>query len=446
MAWLKENTGWQPFTYEAQILRDHMIRTRYVKKSRQIGITTTISKEAGWKAGTSDHRLILIVSPSFRQSQQPMNMIHATVDTTPKLYEQVTAKSRSEIAFKNGSRILSLPNNPDRLRVFSANDIYLDEAAFFENDEAVMRAIAPMVTATKGTLTVISTPAGKQGMFYRQWLHACEVEDTDPTIKTYDLCPSSISPLIGEEGLEREKNSGLYTEIEFEQEMLGIFIEEVDVYYPMDYIMACVNGELEPIKEPEAGKKFYWGVDFAKKRDETAVFILEKIKRPDGSTKLKARLWFTWARMEYSDQIGRLGQLKKLLPCAKGIVDQTGVGEAVIEDVVRVIPSAEGLIFTQKSKLELAGRLRLWMESTKKKKEQPDLIMNELELPNDRKMITQMNAIRYEVSKGGNILFKEEAKERLHPDYPWAVAMAVAAASEPELVVQDLYGAPPPPS
>lgn len=443
IAWLQNYTGWVPFWYETEILSNHTLLIRIIKKSRQIGITTTISKEATWKAATTSNRLILIVSPSFRQSQQPMSMIHATVDTTPKLYDHITNKSRSEIAFDNGSRILSLPNNPDKLRVFSANDIYLDEAAFFENDAAMMRAIGPMLTATHGTLTIISTPFGKRGMFWEQWQHINVQQAVDPTMKAFDFCPSSISPLIGEEGLERERTSGLYTELEFQQEFLGIFLEEVDVYLPIEMIMSCVNGALVPLVESQPQKRFYWGVDFAKKRDETACIILDKTKRQDGSIKLTTRQWFTWPKMEYSDQIGRFSQLRKHLPCAKGVADQTGVGESVMEDMVRAVPNCEGMIFTDSSKLDILGKLRIWMESTQKKKANPSMVLNELEIPNDKKLLMQLNSITYEVSKSGKILFREEQKAKIHSDLAWALAMAVTAAiGEPEMAVTDLFARP----
>jgi phage FluMu gp28-like protein len=438
--WLEKNTGWRAFEYEAGILRNHRIRTRIIRKSRQIGITTTISKEAVWKALTTSNRLILIVSPSGRQSYHPMTMIHATVDSAPALYEHLGEfKSRSEITFDNGSRILALPNSPGKIRTYAANDVYLDEAAHFENDREILAVIGPMLTATHGSLTIISTPFGKRGMFWEQYNHLCELEPVDSTVKVFNLFPSSISPLIGVEGLERERNSGLYTELEFRQEFLGEFLEEVDVYLPLDLIMACVNSELTHLTESQPQKRFYWGVDWAKKRDETAVVILEKQKQQDGSTKLVARLWFTWARMDYSDQIGRLGQLKNHLPCAKGVFDQSGVGEPVMEDVKRIIPNAEGIIFSDTTKLDMLGRLRVWMESTQRKKQNPSEVLNELEIPNDKKLIMQLNSITYEVSKTGRILFREEQEEKIRSDLAWALAMAVAAASEPEMVVKDLF-------
>jgi len=425
VTWLIKNAGWGPFPYEAEILQDHNLRIRVIHKSRQIGITTTISHEAAWKAATTPNRLILIVSPSLRQSKVPMDRIHALVDTIPELDHQTIRKNSTEIAFRNGSRILSLPNNPDRLRAYTATDIYLDEAAHFLNDEPVMRVIQPMLIATQGPLTIISTPFGKRGLFWDYYQRIANMQTLDATVKVYDLCPSTISPIINTTDLEREKQ--MLTDLEFRQEYLGEFIEEVDVYFPIDLITPCVNPALEPFVRAQPGKSFYYGIDFAKQRDETAVIVLEKAKLPDGSTKLIVRQWFTWARMDYSDQIGRLSQLNRILHCQKCKADQTGVGEAIIENLKQAIPTAEGVLFSAPTKIDLAGRLRATLEQRR------------LEIPNDPKLIMQINSLRYEISKSGNLLFKAEDKNRIHDDYLWALCLAVSAASEYELVIKPLF-------
>jgi phage FluMu gp28-like protein len=203
--WLEANTGFHPFMYEAEILEDHSLRLRVIRKSRQIGITTTICHESVWKACTSNDRLILIVSPSDRQSKEPMRRIQILVKANPKLTAMIVSQNKSEIDFNNGSRIISLPNNPDRLRVYAANDIYLDEAAHFLNDEPVMAAIRPMLIATKGTFTIISTPFGKRGLFWTQYKIATDLKGVDETVKAYDLYPSTISPIITQEDLDRER-------------------------------------------------------------------------------------------------------------------------------------------------------------------------------------------------------------------------------------------------
>lgn len=75
---------------------------------------------------------------------------------------------RTVIFFRNGSKIIALPNNPDTIRGHKAHLCILDEAAFFYNDiEARNTVIPPMLATTGGTLILSSTPWGKNSEFYR---------------------------------------------------------------------------------------------------------------------------------------------------------------------------------------------------------------------------------------------------------------------------------------
>src|SRR5208282_1654388 len=270
VVWLEAQTGFKPYPYQAKILRDHKIRLRVIRKSRQIGMTTAIAQEAIWKAYTGGNKVILIVSPSDRQSKIVMKKVTTTIRKNEKLVKSVVRSNSSELELSNGSVIISLPNNPDRLRGFSATDIYLDEAAHFLNDGPVMAAIKPMLIATNGSFTIVSTPFGKRGLFWEQYRIAAE---GGKGVKAYDLGPSTISPLITEQMMEQDRQN--YTELEFKQEFLGEFIEEVDTYLRRDLIERCVDPKLTLSDTGEVGKYYILGVDFAKQRDETVVILLE---------------------------------------------------------------------------------------------------------------------------------------------------------------------------
>ncbi len=396
-------------------------------------MTTTIAREAIWKAVTIHDRTILILSPSFRQSMNVMTKVSAVVDTAPLLYSQVERNTRTELEFKNRSRIISLPNSPDLIRGFTATDIYLDEAAHFLNDEQIMRVISPMLIAMQGRLTIISTPFGKRGIFYERYVSALN----NPTARAYDFYPSTLNPLITDDDLQREHER--LNDLEYRQEYGAEFLEEVDAYYPIDLISPSVDAQLVLLERGEEGKHYIYGIDFAKKRDQTVVFILERMQiAPPATFCYVTRHIAAWDKMDYSDQLGRIGQLRQLFPCELACADQTGVGESIIEDLKHVLPPAEGVIFSVPTKIDMAARLRALMESTKIARETQQ-VRACLVLPNDKKLITQINSLRYEVSKVGNVLFKQD-DERVHDDYLWALALAVYAAREPPLVVKDLFG------
>ncbi len=409
VAWLRANTNFNPWPYETELLRDNQLRVRVVRKSRQIGITTTIAHEAVWKAFTSK-RVILIVSPSQRQSWIVMSKIQAIVNSNPRLAALVSVKNRNQMQLKNGSVIAATPNNPDRIRGYTANDIYLDEAAHFLNDEPVMRAIKPMLIATQGTFTIVSTPFGKRGLFWDQYRIATDEQATRDDVRAYDLYPSTISPLISRERMEQEHLN--LTDPEFQQEYLGEFIEQVDTYLPLDLITPCVDPTLVLQDVGESDKEYVIGIDFAKQRDETVVILAEF--EEDGC--IVVRHISAWSGMEYGKQVGRIGQLAETFKIISGAADQTGVGEAVMEDLNHVIRQVEGVIFTAASKIDLASSLRSFLEHQR------------ITLPNDRRLIMQLNALRYQVSKTGNLLFESPEKDRIHDDYLWSLALTCHAA------------------
>lgn len=87
------------------------------------------------------------------------------------------------VNFTNGSRILSLPNNPAACRGFTAECVCLDEAAFIENLDEVIQAIAPTLTRNPDAEFVMtSTPAGKNGKFYE--LYQAALMDPEWEVQT----------------------------------------------------------------------------------------------------------------------------------------------------------------------------------------------------------------------------------------------------------------------
>lgn len=410
VTWLRIQTGFNAWSHEIELLRDWGIRTRVIRKSRQVGVTTTIAHEAVWKIFTKPRQRILIVSPSLRQSRMVMEIIQEICGLNRRLSANVARKNIVELQTRNGSSIVATPNNPDRIRGYTADDIYLDEAAHFLNDEPVMRAIKPMLSATQGHITVISTPFGKRGLFWDQYKMAVDRQAHDSNVKAYEFHPSTISPLITPAYMQEERRN--LTELEFKQEFEAVFIEEADVYLTMELIQRCVSNDAQLIDEGDPSKCYLIGIDFAKKQDETVVIVLEQTS----DRKLIVRHIDAWSQMDYTEQTARIGEICERFRIVGGAADQTGVGEAVMEDLKKVAPWVKGVIFNQKTKLDLASTLRSMMEHRR------------LLIPDHRRLKLQLNSVRYRVSGPGHILF--ETSPNQHDDHFWALALAAHSSRE----------------
>src|SRR5262249_54771839 len=112
--------------------------------------------------------LVLLVSPSLRQSVELFRKLHDYWCRLPG-HPDAEFETLSRLELSNGSRILSLPGSERTVRGIAAADlIVLDEAARVEDE--LLAAIRPMLAISDGKLFALTTPAGKRGWFYEQWL------------------------------------------------------------------------------------------------------------------------------------------------------------------------------------------------------------------------------------------------------------------------------------
>ena len=164
---IARDVGIEPDPWQAELLEEPPARV-LMCCGRQVGKSTASSLIALNAAIYQAPALILMVSPSLRQSVELYRRLHGFWERLPGRPEaQYETLSRLELA--NGSRILSLPGSERTVRGISAADlIILDEAAGVEDE--LLAAIRPMLAISDGKMFALTTPKGKRGWFYEQWL------------------------------------------------------------------------------------------------------------------------------------------------------------------------------------------------------------------------------------------------------------------------------------
>src|SRR5215469_16227247 len=135
---------------------------------RQVGKSTAAAVCALNSAIYQGPSTIVMISPSLRQSVELFRTFHEMYARLPHRPEpQYETLSRLEL--ENGSRIISLPGSERTVRGLASVDlIIIDEAARVEDD--LLAATRPMLAVSNGSLFALTTPAGKRGWFYEQWL------------------------------------------------------------------------------------------------------------------------------------------------------------------------------------------------------------------------------------------------------------------------------------
>jgi hypothetical protein len=177
---------------------------------------------------------VVLISPSQRQSVELFRTVHAMYQRLPgrpdAAYETL---QRLELA--NGSRVISLPGSERTVRGLASVDlIVIDEAA--RVDDELLAATRPMLAVSNGSLFALTTPAGKRGWFYEQWLHGVGWQRI--SIKSTE-CPRISAEFLDQ---EREQLGPLI----FAQEYLCEFHDEVGAAFLTELIEAAFVGDFPP--------------------------------------------------------------------------------------------------------------------------------------------------------------------------------------------------------
>lgn len=230
---LAEAAGIVPDEWQARVLRSTSSRV-LLNCSRQAGKSTTTGVLAVHTALYEPGALVLMLSPSLRQSAELFRKASAVYRGLGRPVP-AEAESALRLELENGSRILSLPGREGTVRGFSGvRLLVIDEAARVPGD--LYLAVRPMLAVSGGRLVALSTPFGARGWWYDAWRSG---DDWD----RYRV-PATDCPRISAEFLEEERrNLGDWW---FRQEYLCEFMDaEKSAFRPED-IEAAFTGEVEP--------------------------------------------------------------------------------------------------------------------------------------------------------------------------------------------------------
>jgi Terminase RNaseH-like domain/Terminase large subunit, T4likevirus-type, N-terminal len=135
--------------------------------SRQSGKSTTVSALALHTALFTPGGLVLLLSPSQRQSGEIFRKVLLAYRALGRPLKAVQ-ETQTVLELENRSRIICLPGREGTIRSFSGvNLLVLDEAARIPDD--LYRSVRPMLAVSRGRLVALSTPFGQHGWFYEEW-------------------------------------------------------------------------------------------------------------------------------------------------------------------------------------------------------------------------------------------------------------------------------------
>ena len=226
--------GFVPDPWQVKVLSSPSKRL-ILNCSRQSGKSTTAALLALHRAIYYPDELILLVSPSLRQSSELFRKV-GELSNRLELKPNLTEDNKLSCTFNNKSRIVSLPSSEGTIRGYSGASLIIEDEASRVDDE-LYRAIRPMLAVSSGMLILMSTPFGKRGHFYKEWLEGVGWEKIQ--IKANEC------PRISAEFLEDEKHS--LGEWWYKQEYMCEFVETVDQVFGIEYINKSISDDIKPL-------------------------------------------------------------------------------------------------------------------------------------------------------------------------------------------------------
>jgi hypothetical protein len=185
--------GIEPDAWQADFLRSQSQRI-LLNCSRQVGKSTNTAILADHTAFYEPGALILLLSPSLRQSQE---LFRKCLEVYRALDRPVPPEAENALSLEleGGSRIVSLPGKEGTIRGMSGvRLLIIDEAS--RVPDALYKSVRPMLAVSGGRLVLLSSPFGQRGFFWEAYKQRAKWD--------YYEVPATECPRISQAFLDEE--------------------------------------------------------------------------------------------------------------------------------------------------------------------------------------------------------------------------------------------------
>lgn len=334
--------------------------------------------------------------PTYRQAKQVIwdSLVknHVPMELVDKLNESELA-----IYWKNGSiQRFAGCEDFDKHRGINPIDVVFDE--FPEMDERIWTVIIqPILRENRGTASFGYTPKGQNHAF--RLLQAAK--DNDQWF--WDI--RSVYDTMAIEPAELEEAKANTPEAYFKQEYLCEFLDSAGSFFRRIHENLW-EGDLTP----EYTRIYQLGVDLAKYQDWTVI-------TPVDLTTFRVGRQERFNQVDWNLQKSRIEAASLRHNGAKTVIDSTGVGDPIVEDLERMGVPIEPYRFTATSKRQLLDNLAILLEQDR------------IKLPNDPELIAELQGINFALDERGRV--KLETAQGMTDDRVMSLALAVWGLDEP---------------
>ena len=289
-------------------------------------------------------------------------------------------------------------DNPDRWRGMGCYGWVLDEFAMMRNGKMLYEEIIyPIIQENGGWVLFLYTPKGR-GV---GWEYFNKAKD-EPDWKEWFM-PVTESGRFTPEEIEKIRRG--MPEHLFNQEFMCEFI--LGGGGVINRIDEVVTGSLEPYM---AGKRYVMGIDLGKKVDWTVITVLDRETR-------HVVYFERFQKFDWSFQKEKIARASKEYGNPLIVLDSTGLGDVIEDDLKKLGLSIRGFQFTGRSKRQLVEKLILTIEDRR------------VTFPDIPELVNELRD--FDIDDKG----RYSAPEGLHDDCVMSLALAI------EGLGSEIYGA-----
>jgi hypothetical protein len=200
------------------------------------------------------------------------------------------------------------------------------------------------------------------------------------------------------------------------------------------------------LESPKDGKIYCGGIDLAKTEDFSVVTIFDAVKR-------HMVFFDRFQRITWPEQKQRIIKAIKVYNNASMVLDSTGIGDAIYDDLIQDGIAVVPFKFTNDSKKNLVQRLQVALEQRL------------ISFPDIPELITELTEFEYSLTPGGNVTYSapegknddcvislglsvwgmrydiyEKEIERPKIDYEWAQSQSFDPFRNDEKKVEEFAG------
>lgn len=401
LRWWKHQLAWL----------DDRARFRLCLKARQCGMSTVVAAEAVRDA--VDGKTTVLASASERQSRELMRRclkLLPLVAAASGGAIRVEKETAELVELSTGGRVLSVPASAATVQGYAAT-VVLDEAAWMPNADELWQALAPSITAAREhRISVLSTPRGRDGLFYRLWNSADPARWRRHRITIDDA-------IAGGCRIQRDElRAAIADESTWRACYLCEFIDEQYALLPYDLLRARTDESLP--YHADLGRlrgTVYAGYDVGRRRDLSVLALVEPT--PQG---LVSRGFVELRQAPFDVQEKLLADLLGRSNVARLCLDASGLGLQLAESLVRRFGGrVEPVTFTLPVKEDLASRMLAVFQK------------GEIHIPDHPALLADLHSVQRELTAAGNVRYAAPRSEASHADRFYALALALHAASRP---------------